>query len=53
MVEEWSEAGIFLTHYETNLDSTIYWIRRGGVSRVNTTLLLMGSGNCSTASSLP
>lgn len=31
VVEEWSEAGIFLTHYETNLDSTIYWIRGGEV----------------------
>jgi dipeptidyl aminopeptidase/acylaminoacyl peptidase len=29
VVEEWSEAGIFLTHYETNLDSTIYWICGG------------------------
>ena len=29
VVEEWSEAGIFLTHYETNLDSTIYLIRGG------------------------
>ena len=31
IVEEWNEAGIFLTHYETNLDSTIYWIRGGEV----------------------
>ncbi|MCC6032133.1 MAG: S9 family peptidase, partial [Pyrobaculum sp.] len=31
VVEEWGEAGIFLTHYETNLDSTIYWIRGGEV----------------------
>lgn len=31
VVEEWSEAGIFLTHYETNLDSIIYWIRGGEV----------------------
>jgi dipeptidyl aminopeptidase/acylaminoacyl peptidase len=31
VVEEWSEAGIFLTHYETNLDSTIYLIRGGEV----------------------
>jgi dipeptidyl aminopeptidase/acylaminoacyl peptidase len=28
-VEEWSEAGIFITHYETNLDSTIYMFRDG------------------------
>jgi len=28
--EEWSEVGIFVTHYETNLDSTIYWVREGG-----------------------
>ncbi|ABP49984.1 MAG: S9 family peptidase [Pyrobaculum arsenaticum] len=29
VVEEWSEAGIFVTHYETNLDSTIYLFRDG------------------------
>jgi Dipeptidyl aminopeptidases/acylaminoacyl-peptidases len=29
--EEWSEVGIFVTHYETNLDSTIYWVREGEV----------------------
>ena len=29
VVEEWSEAGIFVTHYETNLDSTIYLFRGG------------------------
>jgi dipeptidyl aminopeptidase/acylaminoacyl peptidase len=31
VVEEWNETGIFLTHYETNLDSTIYLIRGGEI----------------------
>jgi Periplasmic component of the Tol biopolymer transport system len=35
MVEEWSEAGIFLTHYETNLDSTIYWDPRRRGARID------------------
>ncbi|MGC9130392.1 MAG: S9 family peptidase [Pyrobaculum sp.] len=29
IVEEWSDAGIFITHYETNLDSSIYLYRDG------------------------
>ncbi|MCX8137958.1 S9 family peptidase [Pyrobaculum aerophilum] len=29
VVEEWSEAGVFITHYETNLDSTIYLYKDG------------------------
>ncbi|MEM1614996.1 MAG: S9 family peptidase [Pyrobaculum sp.] len=29
VVEEWSEAGMFITHWETNLDSTIYWYKDG------------------------
>jgi Dipeptidyl aminopeptidases/acylaminoacyl-peptidases len=27
VAEEWCEAGLFVTHYETNLDSTIYWVK--------------------------
>ncbi len=31
VVEEWSELGIFITHYETNLESTILLYREGEV----------------------
>ena len=31
VVEEWNEAGIFITHYETNFDSTILWYKDGEV----------------------
>lgn len=34
IVEEWSDVGIFITHYETNLHSTIYWYRDGELKEV-------------------
>ncbi|MFN3804855.1 MAG: alpha/beta fold hydrolase [Pyrobaculum sp.] len=33
-VEEWSEAGLFITHYESNLDSTILLYKDGEVKEL-------------------